>query len=52
MRLRGNDLPGYRCAMHCTAAATKCARELAALLGEDAALDHRPDRQGRPRLTV
>ncbi|WP_288580463.1 hypothetical protein [uncultured Methylobacterium sp.] len=52
MRLRDNDLPGYRCAMRCAAAATKCARELAAMLGEDAALDHRPDRQERPRLTV
>lgn len=38
-RLTENDLAGYRCAMRCAAAAAKCARELAALLGAEAALD-------------
>ncbi|AWN49083.1 hypothetical protein DK419_24210 [Methylobacterium terrae] len=38
-RLTENDLAGYRCAMRCAAAAAKCAREIAALLGTDAALD-------------
>lgn len=37
-RLLEDDMPGYRCAMRCAAAATKCARELAALLGDEAAL--------------
>lgn len=41
-RLTENDLAGYRCAMRCAAAAAKSARELAALLGTDAALDRPP----------
>ncbi|MGE7414090.1 hypothetical protein [Methylobacterium tarhaniae] len=42
-RLRENDLPGYRCAMRCAAAAAKCARELAGLLGSEAALGQARD---------
>ncbi|QRE77076.1 hypothetical protein [Methylobacterium aquaticum] len=41
-RLTENDLAGYRCAMRCAAAAAKSARELAALLGTEAALDRAP----------